>query len=80
MSEPTENALKFPIEKRFSSKIRGRYGYKDGRAEVSVKVGGIIPWTDVLTQQDIDDAVDFLIEAQRFARMSEEDRERLGAE
>ena len=69
----------FPIEKKFSTRTRAKYGFKDGRAEVVVKVGPI-PFTEALTPQEINDALEFLTEAKRFAEMPKEDRERIGAD
>lgn len=68
----------FPVEKKFSTKTRARYGYKDGRVEVVLKLGPI-PLTEKLTVEEVDEAIAFLQEAQRFATLSPEDRERLGA-
>lgn len=74
MTSPT-----FPIEKKFSARTRAKYGYKNARVEVVVKVGPI-PFTEALTPQEINDAIEFLTDAKRFAEMPEEDRARIGAD
>lgn len=73
MTTPT-----FPIEKKFSARTRAKYGFKDGRAEVVVKIGPI-PLTEKLTVEEISEALEFLTEAKKFSEMPKEDRERLGA-
>ena len=74
MASPT-----FPIEKRFSARTQGKYGFKDGHAEIITKIA-FIPYTEPLTMEEINDALEFLTEAQRFADLPAADRERLGAD
>lgn len=75
MSTPT-----FPIEKPFSKKTKGRYGYRDGRVEIDAKIGIMPTFTEKMTIDELKEITAFFQEALRFAEMPEADRERLGAE
>lgn len=68
----------FPIEKEFSKKAMGRFGYKNARIEVGVMVLIKRLWFEI-DAEDLDMVYAFVGDAIKFRDMEKEERERIGA-
>ena len=70
----------FPIQKKFSERTSGSYGFKDGHTEISVKIGILPRVSATLAGSELGEAIAFLQEAKKFADLSQEDRDRMGVD